>query len=134
MTTIDPVIDELWDRRSDLTPDDADARKLVVAAVDQLDQGRARVAQLVDGEVVVDERAKRAILLAFKVLPMVEGSNGGFYAHDRVPLKTTFDGVRVVPGAIARWARRVRRRKSFSAAPGRARRSHRCCPRPSAAP
>ncbi len=102
MTTIDSVIDELWDRRSELTPDDADARKLVVAAVDRLDAGDARVAQVVDGDVVVDERAKRAILLAFKVLPMTE-VHDGYYAHDRVPLKTNFDGVRVVPGAIARW-------------------------------
>ncbi len=102
MTAIAAVIDELWDRRADLTPDDADARALVVTAVDQLDAGEARVAQVVDGEVVVDERAKRAILLAFKVLPMV-ASTSGYYAHDRVPLKTRFDGVRVVPGAIARW-------------------------------
>jgi len=102
MTAIDQVIDELWERRTALTPDDEDARKLVIAAVDQLDAGEARVAQVVDGEVVVDERAKRAILLAFKTLPMVE-SDGPYYAHDRVPLKTRFDGVRVVPGAIARW-------------------------------
>jgi 2,3,4,5-tetrahydropyridine-2-carboxylate N-succinyltransferase len=70
----------------------------VVAAVDQLDAGEARVAQVVDDEVVVDERAKRAILLSFKVLPMEEGANGGFYVHDRVPLKTSFPGVRVVAG------------------------------------
>ncbi len=102
-SAISPVVDELWERRADLTPDDLDARKEVVAAVDLLDTGAARVAEVVDGEVVVDERAKRAILLSFKVLPMVEGSNGGFYVHDRVPLKTTFAGVRVVAGAIARW-------------------------------
>jgi 2,3,4,5-tetrahydropyridine-2-carboxylate N-succinyltransferase len=103
MTAIDPVIDELWERRADLSPDDEDARKLVIAAVDQLDTGEARVA-VVDGEdVVVDERAKRAILLAFKVLPMAATSAGDFRYEDRVPLKTRFDGVRVVPGAIARW-------------------------------
>ncbi len=45
----------------------------VVAAVDQLDAGEARVARVVGDEVVVDERAKRAILLAFKVLPMAAG-------------------------------------------------------------
>ena len=100
---ISPVVDELWERRADLTPADEDARKQVVEAVDLLDTGAARVAQVVDGEVVVDERAKRAILLSFKVLPMQEGANGGFYVHDRVPLKTTFDGVRVVAGAVARW-------------------------------
>jgi 2,3,4,5-tetrahydropyridine-2-carboxylate N-succinyltransferase len=75
----------------------------VVAAVDLLDTGIARVAQVEGDEVVVDERAKRAILLAFKVLPMVQSSGTGFHVHDRVPLKQTFDGVRVVAGAIARW-------------------------------
>jgi len=97
------VLDELWERRGELSPADEDARREVVAAVDQLDTGQARVARLVDDEVVVDERAKRAILLSFTVLPMVQGANGGFHVHDRVPLKTTFDGVRVVAGAIARW-------------------------------
>ncbi len=64
----------------------------------------ARVAFVDDAdEVVVDERAKRAILLSFKVLAMGESSAGDFRYHDRMPLKTRFDGVRVVPGAIARW-------------------------------
>jgi 2,3,4,5-tetrahydropyridine-2-carboxylate N-succinyltransferase len=105
---IDPVIDELWDRRADLTPDDADARKTVVAAVDAIDAGVARVATVAaDGSVVVDERAKRAILLSFKVLPMAESAAGDFHYHDRMPLKTRFDGVRVVPGAIVRWGAHV---------------------------
>ncbi len=102
-SAIDPVIDELWERRSDLTPADGDARAHVVAAVDQLDCGAARVAQVVDGQVVVDERAKRSILLAFRVLEMTESQAGDFRYVDRVPLKTRFEGVRVVPGAVARW-------------------------------
>jgi len=99
------VIDELWERRAELSPEDAAARAEIVAAVDQIDMGTARVA-FVDAEtdqVVVDERAKRAILLAFKVLPMAQSQVGDFRYHDRVPLKTRLDGVRVVPGAIARW-------------------------------
>jgi 2,3,4,5-tetrahydropyridine-2-carboxylate N-succinyltransferase len=99
------VIDELWERRAELSPQDSAARAEVVAAVDRIDAGEARVA-FVDaetGEVVVDERAKRAILLAFKVLPMAQSQVGDFHYHDRVPLKTRLDGVRVVPGAIARW-------------------------------
>jgi 2,3,4,5-tetrahydropyridine-2-carboxylate N-succinyltransferase len=98
---ISNAIDELWERRADLTPADEDARKQVIAAVDLLDTGQARVATIVDDEVVVDERAKRAILLSFKTMPMVETSVP--YSHDRIPLKTTFAGVRVVAGALARW-------------------------------
>ncbi len=104
-SVIDQAIDDLWERRAGLTPDDSAARDQIVAAVDQIDAGTARVAFVDQGtdEVVVDERAKRAILLAFKVLPMAESRAGEFRYHDRVPLKTRLDGVRVVPGAVARW-------------------------------
>jgi 2,3,4,5-tetrahydropyridine-2,6-dicarboxylate N-succinyltransferase len=99
------VIDDLWEQRSGLSPEDTAARAEVVAAVDEIDAGNARVA-FVDpatGEVVVDERAKHAILLAFRLLPMTQSQVGDFRHHDRMPLKTRLDGVRVVPGAIARW-------------------------------
>ncbi len=102
---ISTAVDELWERRADLGPDDTEARAAIVAAVDQIDAGEARVA-FVDpatDEVVVDERAKRAILLSFKVLGMVRSQVGDFQYHDRIPLKSRLDGVRVVPGAIARW-------------------------------
>ncbi len=99
------VIDELWERRAELTPADAQARAAVVSAVDAIDAGQARVAHVDPGtdEVIVDERAKRAILLAFRVLPMARSQVGDFRYEDRVPLKTRLDGVRVLPGAIARW-------------------------------
>jgi 2,3,4,5-tetrahydropyridine-2,6-dicarboxylate N-succinyltransferase len=99
------LLDELWERRQELTPADSEARAAIVAAVDQLDSGEARVAHVAEdtGEVVVDERAKRAILLSFKVLDMARSQVGDFHHHDRIPLKKSFDGVRVVPGAIARW-------------------------------
>jgi 2,3,4,5-tetrahydropyridine-2,6-dicarboxylate N-succinyltransferase len=102
---LSPVIDELWEQRAQLSPDDSAARAEVVAAVDEIDAGNARVAQVdpVTDEVAVDERAKRAILLAFRLLPMADSQAGDFRYHDRVPLKTRLDGVRVVPGAIARW-------------------------------
>src|SRR4249920_136631 len=99
------LIDELWERRAELSPADTQARSAVVAAVDAVDAGEARVAYVdpATDQVVVDERAKRAILLAFRVLPMARSQVGDFRYDDRVPLKTRLDGVRVLPGAIARW-------------------------------
>ncbi len=98
-------IDELWARRTSLTPTDVGARDLVVAAVDMIDSGTARVAwpDPDSGEIVVDERAKRAILLAFRLMPMVRSQVGDFRYHDRVPLTTKLDGVRAVAGSIVRW-------------------------------
>src|SRR5258707_537305 len=102
---ISAAIDELWERRAELTTEAADARAAIVAAVDQLDTGEARVAFVdqASNDVMVDERAKRAILMSFKVLGMVRSQVGDFHHHDRIPLKTRLEGVRVVPGAIARW-------------------------------
>jgi len=102
---ISSAIDELWERRAELSSQDTDARSAILAAIDQIDAGTARVAHVDEAtdEVVVDERAKRAILLGFKVLDMTTSQAGDFQYHDRIPLKTRFDGVRVVPGAIARW-------------------------------
>ncbi len=99
------VIDDLWERRGELSAADTQARAAVVGAVDAIDAGEARVAWVdpATDEVVVDERAKRAILLAFRVLPMARSQVGDFRYDDRVPLKTRLDGVRVLPGAIARW-------------------------------
>ena len=99
------IIDELWERRTELSPADEQARAAVVGAVDAIDAGQARVA-VVDpatDEVVVDERAKRAILLAFRVLPMARSQVGDFRYDDRVPLTSRLDGVRALPGAIVRW-------------------------------
>jgi 2,3,4,5-tetrahydropyridine-2,6-dicarboxylate N-succinyltransferase len=99
------VIDDLWEARDGLSPSDTVAREAVVGAVDAIDAGEARVAWVdpVTDEVVVDERAKKAILMAFRVLPMARSQVGDFRYEDRVPLKTRLDGVRVLPGAIARW-------------------------------
>jgi 2,3,4,5-tetrahydropyridine-2-carboxylate N-succinyltransferase len=102
-------IDQLWEDRASLTPQDTGARDAITAAVDLIDSGRVRVAWLQSGgdAVVVDERAKRAILLAFRVLPMVQSQVGDFRYHDRVPLTSRLDGVRAVAGAIVRWGAHV---------------------------
>jgi 2,3,4,5-tetrahydropyridine-2,6-dicarboxylate N-succinyltransferase len=98
-------IDELWERRAELTPSDAVARDLVMESVDKIDTGQARVAWVdpATDEVIVDERAKRAILLAFRLLPMVRSEVGEFHYNDRVPLTSELDGVRALPGSIVRW-------------------------------
>jgi 2,3,4,5-tetrahydropyridine-2,6-dicarboxylate N-succinyltransferase len=103
------AIDELWDARARLTPDDAEARAVITSAVDRIDAGEVRVAWVDEqtDDVMVDERSKRAILLAFRVLPMIQSQVGDFRYHDRVPLTQQLDGVRAVAGSIVRWGAHV---------------------------
>ena len=98
-------IEELWEHRDQLTPGDAEADAAVTEAIDLLDTGEARVAELVDDEVVVHEWLKKAILLLFRLRAMETTTVGPFEYHDKIPLKTGFAeaGVRVVPGASVRY-------------------------------
>src|SRR5439155_3067136 len=83
----------------------ADARQLVGSVVGMLDRGEIRVAQVVDGAVVVNEPAKHAILMWFRVQEMQFIEAGPFEYVDKLPLKHGYKaaGVRVVPGASARF-------------------------------
>jgi 2,3,4,5-tetrahydropyridine-2-carboxylate N-succinyltransferase len=95
----------LWERRNGMSENDLQARVLVTDVIDALDRGEIRVAEVAaDGHVVVHEWVKQAILLAFRLLPVEEVRAGRYAYRDRIPLKTTFDGVRVLPGAVARRA------------------------------
>jgi 2,3,4,5-tetrahydropyridine-2-carboxylate N-succinyltransferase len=100
------TIAELWERAGGLVPGDPDALAPVREAIDRLDRGEARVAEVgSDGGVVVHEWLKQAILLYFKLSSMQTTELGPFEYADKLPLKHGFaaSGVRVVPGASARW-------------------------------
>jgi 2,3,4,5-tetrahydropyridine-2-carboxylate N-succinyltransferase len=106
MADLESQIRELWEHRDVLGPGDRDAVNLVHSAVDLLDKGEARVAELgADGEPVVHEWLKLAILLLFRVSGLETVEAGPFEFVDRLPLKRGYEkaGVRVVPGASARW-------------------------------
>jgi 2,3,4,5-tetrahydropyridine-2-carboxylate N-succinyltransferase len=106
MADLESQIRELWDHRDELGPEDAAAAAVVLAAVDLLDRGETRVAELgPDGEPVVHEWCKQAVLLLFRVSELTVFEAGPFEYVDRLPLKRGFAaaGVRVVPGASARW-------------------------------
>ncbi len=97
-------IDELWERREELGDRDTYARASVLSVIELLDRGRLRVAELgPDGEVTVHEWLKRAIVMLFRVCPLEHTEAGPMLFADRLPPKRGCSGVRVVPGAYARF-------------------------------
>jgi 2,3,4,5-tetrahydropyridine-2-carboxylate N-succinyltransferase len=107
MADLSDQIAELYAHADTLTPGDKAADALVTQAVTLLDQGQERVAYVDEGtgEVVVNEWLKQAILLLFRLRTIETINVGPFEYADKLPLKTGFKeaGVRVVPGASARW-------------------------------
>ena len=82
-------------------------RRLVEEAIELLDTGQARVAEVdpTTDEVVVHEWLKKSILMLFSLRGMETIEAGPFEYADKLPLKHGFAeaGVRALPGASARW-------------------------------
>ncbi len=113
MADLEATIRDLWDHRDDLgkVMPAAEARDAVRSAIDLLDRGEARVAEVVGDDVVVHEWLKQAILLLFRLSEMETVELGPFEYADKIPLKHHYEeaGVRVVPGGSARWGSYVGR-------------------------
>ena len=107
MSDLPEQITRLWEGRDDLDAvmPRTEARTVVHDAIDLLDRGDARVAEVVDGDVVVHEWLKQAILLLFRLEDLAVVEAGPFEYHDKLPLKHDYASarVRVVPGGSARW-------------------------------
>ena len=106
-TDLAATITALWTGRDDLAavmPED-DARRAVHAAIELLDRGDARVADVDGDRVVVHEWLKYAVLLLFRLSKMETIELGPFEYADKIPLKHDYEQARVraVPGASARW-------------------------------
>ena len=105
------TIESLWASRDDLSAvmPITDARAAVHEAIELLDSGDVRVAEMngtgVDAEVIVHQWLKQAILLLFRLSDMETSELGPYEYRDKIPLKRDYAsaGVRVVPGASARW-------------------------------
>ncbi len=99
-------IEAMWESKDTLSVDDAEAFATVSEAIDLLDTGAERVAEIAaDGSVHVNQWLKYAVLMLFKLTSMETIELGPFEFADKIPLKKNYmaRGVRVVPGASARW-------------------------------
>jgi 2,3,4,5-tetrahydropyridine-2,6-dicarboxylate N-succinyltransferase len=97
-------IDALWEHREQLSDRDTEARATVMRAIELLDSGHLRIAEIrTNGEVHVNEWLKRAIVMLFRVCPLELSEAGPMSSADRLPPKRNCPDVRIVPGAYARF-------------------------------
>ncbi len=80
-------------------------RKNIREVIALLDLGEIRVAEPVDGEWIVNDWIKKAILLYFPISENRVIKAGDLEFYDKIPTKNQFDklGIRAVPHAIARY-------------------------------
>ncbi len=113
MSDLQQIIEEAFEARAEITPAAVEPRvkEAILEAIDLLDKGKARVAEKKDGDWVVNEWLKKAVLLSFRIADNEVIPAGGFTNfYDKVPTKyASYDdaafraqGARVVPPATVR--------------------------------
>jgi 2,3,4,5-tetrahydropyridine-2-carboxylate N-succinyltransferase len=112
VSDLQSIIDSAFEMRAEITPRNVEPqlKEAVMEAMNNLDSGAMRVAEKIDGDWVVNEWLKKAVLLNFRIHDN-EFIKGGFTNYyDKVPSKFADksskdfreEGVRVVPPAAAR--------------------------------
>lgn len=113
MSDIKSIIENGWENRTSVSPASAPAelREAVAHVLDELNAGKLRVAEKINGDWQTHQWVKKAVLLSFRLEDNVPMPAGGFTQfYDKVPSKfanyTADDfkagGFRVVPPAVAR--------------------------------
>ena len=112
MQEFQQIIEDAWENRAALQPGTAPAKigEAVNLILNELDEGRLRVAEKIDGEWVTHQWLKKAVLLSFRLEDNVLLDSGAMRFFDKVPTKfANYDahkfaqsGIRVVPPAGAR--------------------------------
>ncbi len=97
------TVEKAWEDRSRLKNEQT--RDAIEKIIELLDKGEIRVARPVNGEWIVNDWVKKAVILYFPIRKMEVTETGPFQFHDKMKLKTGYDrlGIRVVPHAIARY-------------------------------
>lgn len=97
------TIEQAWENRELLR--NKEVINTIDAVVALLDRGKLRVAEPIDGEWVVNEWIKKAVILYFPISEMKTSNAGPLEFNDKIDLKTNYAelGVRVVPHAVARY-------------------------------
>lgn len=95
-------IEQAWDNRELLQQEEY--QQAVREVVKELDLGKIRVAEPIEGGWQVNEWIKKAVVMYFPIQKMETHEVGIFEYHDKIPLKRNYaeKGVRVVPHAVAR--------------------------------
>ncbi len=98
------LIEAAWENRSLLQ--DPKTIQAIEAVIEDLDKGILRVAEPTsEGEWLINEWIKKAVVLYFPIRQMEVFEAGPLEFYDKMALKKDFksQGVRVVPGAVARY-------------------------------
>lgn len=112
MNELQDIIEAGFDNRANINPQNVETKlkSAVHQVIDELDQGKIRIAEKNNGKWQVNQWLKKAVLLYFKIQDCKPISGHYTQFYDKVPLKfagtsseqLSTEGIRIVPPACAR--------------------------------
>ena len=107
--SIEKIINEAWENKDQVGQNsDKSLKDAVNQIIDDLDSGKARVAEKINGEWVTHQHLKKAIMLSFRMYPM-ENLNG--------PYSSWYDKAHLLKGKTAGWTKEDHEKAGFRMVP-----------------
>ena len=107
--SIEKIINDAWDNKNQVNPNsDQTLKDAINQVINDLDSGKSRVAEKIDGEWVTHQHLKKAIMLSFRIYPM-ENLNG--------PYSSWYDKAHLLKGKTAGWTKEDHERAGFRMVP-----------------
>ena len=109
MNNIEKIINDAWENKDQINPNSSQSIKDAInQVIEDLDSGKSRVAEKINGEWVTHQHLKKAIMLSFRIYPM-ENLNG--------PYSSWFDKAHLLKGKTAGWTKEQHEAAGFRMVP-----------------
>ena len=107
--SIEKIINDAWENKDQVNPNsDQSLKDAINQVINDLDSGKSRVAEKIDGEWITHQHLKKAIMLSFRIYPM-ENLNG--------PYSSWYDKAHLLKGKTAGWTKEDHERAGFRMVP-----------------
>ena len=107
--SIENIINDAWENKDQVNPNsDQTLKDAINQVINDLDSGKSRVAEKINGEWITYQHLKKAIMLSFRIYPM-ENLNG--------PYSSWYDKAHLLKGKTAGWTKEDHERAGFRMVP-----------------
>ncbi len=107
--SIEKIINDAWENKDQVNQNSGQILKDAInQVISDLDSGKSRVAEKINGEWVTHQHLKKAIMLSFRIYPM-ENLNG--------PYSSWYDKSHLLKGKTAGWSKEDHERAGFRMVP-----------------
>ena len=107
--SLEKIITDAWEKKDQINQNsDQKTKDAIDQVIRDLDSGKSRVAEKINGEWVTHQYLKKAIMLSFRIYPM-ENLNG--------PYSSWYDKSHLLKGKTAGWSKEDHERAGFRMVP-----------------